>query len=162
MALRRGKPVRAIITIVFLLVVAAGAGFVWLNYDRLTGASQSLVEAGQDTSAPADMTENAVSEKDFDAFQQQTTASLQSTSEALTAQQAELRRLSDLISTLTSKIETLQSQPGLAPAPVVARQITTPARSATTTVPPRNRPAVSKPAGAISVGGAPLPTQPSR
>lgn len=159
--LRRGKPMRTIVTLVFLLIVAAGAGFVWLNYDRLMSTSHALMEGGQDAGAPVGALESAVSAKDFEAFQQQTATSLQSATDALAAQQTELKRLSDQIAALTSKIDLLQSS-GPAPSPTAPRTTAAPPRPVAATVPPRRKPPVPKPAGAISVGGAPLPVQPNR
>ncbi len=159
-ALRKGRPVRTIVTIVFLLIVCAGAGFAWLNYDRLMGASHSLMEAGQDAGPSTDTPESAVSAKDFETFQQQTTSSLQSATEALAAQQTELKRLSDQIASLTSKIDLLQTNPE--PTATAPRSTSAPPRPAMAAVPPRRRPPAPKPAGAVSVGGAPLSVQPGR
>ena len=126
------------------------------------GISHSLIETGQDAAAPADALEGAVSAKDFEAFQQQTTTSLQSATDALTAQQAELKRLADQIAGLTSKIDQMQTNAGPTPAPIVVRPTSAPSRPPVAAAPSHRRPVVPKPAGAISVGGAPLPVQPGR
>jgi uncharacterized coiled-coil protein SlyX len=125
----------------------------------------------------ASAAEGSVSATDFAAFQQQTGSSIQAATELLTAQQTELKRLSDQIQGLTTqvvgltaKIDTMQGRGVLsppapaaaAPAPMVAAPAAPVAARPAPTV-PRKRPA-DRPAGAISVGGAPLPaaTQPPR
>jgi uncharacterized coiled-coil protein SlyX len=102
--------------------------------------------------APATVADKAVGSKDFEALQQQTAASLQSTAQLLSAQQAEIKRLSDQVSALTAKIDTLQH-------PTASAQASMPPPAAPAA---RKKPAAVKPAApAISTGGAPLP-QPSR
>jgi uncharacterized coiled-coil protein SlyX len=119
--------------------------------------------------------EGGVSATDFAAFQQQTGSSIQTATELLTAQQAELKRLSDQIQglttqvvSLTAKIDTLQGRGVLAPsAPPAATAPLAAAPAAPVTARPAltapHKRSVDRPAGAISVGGAPLPTaQPPR
>ncbi len=94
---------------------------------------------------------------DFQAFQQQIAGTMQSTSQLLGAQQAEIKRLSDQIAALAARIDALQSPAASASAQAALPTAPTPAPAA-----PRKRPiAAKKPAPAISVGGAPLP-QPAR
>ncbi|WP_371423296.1 hypothetical protein [Tardiphaga sp.] len=166
--------------IVVLLILGGGGGYLWLNYrEALTDMVQAVTgSTGSRDGAPvlASAAEGGVSATDFAAFQQQTGSSIQAATELLTAQQAELKRLSDQIQGLTTqvvgltaKIDALQGRGVLAP-PAPAAVPTAPvaavpaapvaARPAPTA--PRKRPA-DRPAGAISVGGAPLPTaQPPR
>lgn len=166
--------------IAVLLILGAGGGYLWLNYhDALTDMAQAVTgSTGSRDSAPvlASAAEGGVSATDFAAFQQQTGSSIQTATELLTAQQAELKRLSDQIQGLTTqvvgltaKIDTLQGRGVLAPsAPPAA---TTTPLAAAPAAPVTARPAltaprkrsVDRPAGAISVGGAPLPAaQPPR
>jgi uncharacterized coiled-coil protein SlyX len=133
-----------------LAVIAGVSGLLWLNYDH-------LVEASSHTSAVASSTagEDATALKELQAIQQQTADTLLATRQLLEAQQAEVKQLSEQVSGLTAKIEQLQPRP--APAPPAA-----PAVAATRPAP--KKPPAPKPAGAISLGGAPLPTttQPPR
>lgn len=84
-----------------LLILAGGGGYLWLNYhDALTDMAQAVTgSTGPRDSAPvlASAAEGGVSATDFAAFQQQTGSSIQAATELLTAQQTELKRLSDQI-----------------------------------------------------------------
>jgi hypothetical protein len=161
--------------IIVLLILGGAGGYLWLNYSEtltdmahaVTGSTGSHDGAQVLASAPA---EGSVSAADFAAFQQQTGSSIQTATELLAAQQAELKRLSDQIQGLTTQVAGLTAKidqtqgraavPQAAPAPVAAHLAPTPARPAPTA--PRKRPVADRPAGAISVGGAPLPPQPAR
>jgi uncharacterized coiled-coil protein SlyX len=96
--------------------------------------------------APAE--DKTVGLKDFQAFQQQITATLQSTAQLVAAQQAEIKRLSDQVAALGATIDTLQR-------PAASAQAAAPAPPAP--VAARKKPAAPKQPPAISVGGAPLP-----
>jgi len=167
---KRGRS-GAIGLIAVLLMLGAGGGYLWLNYSEtladmahaVTGSSTGSHDGAQAlASAPA---EGAVSAADFAAFQQQTGSSIQTATDVLAAQQAELKRLSDQIQGLTTQVAGLtakidQSQ-GRAAVPQVAPASTLAAAPAPVRAPPkavRKKPA-DKPAGAISVGGAPLPVR---
>jgi uncharacterized coiled-coil protein SlyX len=158
-----------------LAVIAAAAGFAWFTYaDRL---SEMSFGSSAGSAAPSGANDSSlVAASEFQAFQQQTSEALQSATQLLTAQQAELKRLSDEVSGLTAKIDQLQatlasarqaSPPAIAatrpPAPLAAAPVAAPPAPAAVTA-PRKRPTAPRPAGAISVGGAPLPasSQPGR
>jgi hypothetical protein len=168
--------------IAVLLILGAGGGYLWLNYhDQLTDMAQAVTgSTGSREGAPvlASATEGGVTATDFTAFQQQTGSAMQAATDLLTAQQTELKRLSDQIQGLTTqvvgltaKIDTLQGRGVLAPpapvvaapAPVAAAAQAAPVAARPAPTAPRKRPA-DRPAGAISVGGAPLPAaaQPPR
>jgi uncharacterized coiled-coil protein SlyX len=150
-----------------LIVIGVGA-YGWLNYDRLAELTRSAA-AATGVAPAADRTVNA---DEFEAFQQKTAASLQAMTDQITAQQAALKRLSDQLEGLTGQVAALASKldqtqavgapSSAAPAAVVLSATHAPTTAATPARPaptaPRKRPA---PAGAISVGGAPLPAQPS-
>lgn len=145
--IRRRSP-RVLISIVGLAIIAAAAGYLWFNHGDL---AQRFSSAASPAEAPMVASgEQPVSQKDFEAFMQQTAESLQSMTEGMDSQKADLKRLSDQVSALTAKIETLQSAPPLTgavpvdpgPPPVVAA---------------RKKPPAAKTTGPISVGGAPLP-----
>ena len=154
--------------IVTLVVIGGVADYFWLNYERQTGVS-STANAGVPAAEQSDET---VSLKDFQAFQQQTTDSLQSATQDIAAQQAELKQLSDQIAALTTKIDALQG--GAAPVP---NRLIAPARPAAV-APPKSaiaspgkpataavaskKPSTPRPAGPISIGGAPLPPAPAQ
>lgn len=127
-----------------LAVIAGVSGLLWLNYDHLVEVSSHApaTAGGED---PATL-------KDLQAIQQQTSEALQATRELLETQQAEMKRLSDQVAGLTQKIDQMQSPAAAVPPPgppVVAAARPT----------AKKKPAVPRPAGAISVGGAPLPPQ---
>lgn len=171
-ALPKRRRSGAVGIIIVLLLLGAGGGYLWLNYNEtltdlvhsVTGNTGSHDDAQGLATAPA---EGGVSAADFATFQQQTGSSIQAATDLLGAQQAELKRLSDQIqglttqlADLTSKIDHVQGRgtpPQAASAAALAPRPVRPAPTA-----PRKRPAVDKPAGAISVGGAPLPPQPAR
>ena len=152
------------VTLAVVVLVAAAAGFLWMNYD-------SLVDGFPRSSAPAVGAEDGSElAKEFRAFQQQTSEALAATQQLVDAQQTELKGLTSQIADLTAKIDRMQ--PGAvalpptlsAPAAPLAQpaaprppQAAAPARATVTAPRKRPAPAASRPEGAISVGGAPLP-----
>jgi hypothetical protein len=91
-------------TLAVLVVLAAAATFVWINYDALADGSHrwfagSAPTAADDTSGLA---------QEFHTFQQQTTEALGSTKQLLDAQQGQLAALSSQIADLTAKLERMQ------------------------------------------------------
>lgn len=151
-----GRSRKGIVLAAVLVVLGAAAVWGWLSF------SDELAELGLVTKAPVSTPSigvgDSVAATEFAAFQAQTSASLQSATQLLTAQQAELKRLSEQVAGLTARIDGLQ---GAMAAPAAAATVPTaaPAPAPVATAPrptaPRKRPA--QPAGAISVGGAPLP-----
>jgi uncharacterized coiled-coil protein SlyX len=99
--------------------------------------------------APAEVPDKTVGLKDFQAFQQQIAATLQSTAQLVAAQQADIKRLSDQVAALTAKIDTLQN-------PATSAQTATAAPPPPAPAARKRSPAPKQPPG-ISVGGAPLP-----
>jgi uncharacterized coiled-coil protein SlyX len=155
--LRDGKSYKGIALFVVLLALGAAAGFTWLRHgDRLLEVT-SLASSAGSSAAVAATDASLVAASDFQSFQQQTAEALQSVTELLTAQQAQLKRLSDDVSGLSTKIDQMQST--LASGTTASLP---PARLSVTV--PRRKPPTPRPAGAISVGGAPLvaPPQPVR
>lgn len=178
--LRKRRSFGVIGILALLLIVGAAGGLLWLNLDTVTdmihGAASPASGNGSNADVLASASEPAVSAVDFAAFQQQTGSSIQTATDLLKTQQAELKRLSDQIQGLTMQVSSLtnrmeQLQQGRAPAaptaaataagtPIVAAPVAAAPRPAPTA--PRKRAPADRPAGAISVGGAPLPTAPAR
>jgi hypothetical protein len=171
-SMRKRRSLAPLWTILFLLVLGAVGGFAWMNYDHLLEMTRTATAGSSGTPVLASAPENAVSTGDFSAFQQQTTSSIQSATDLLTAQQTELKRLSDQIEGLSTQVAGLAAKldqsPGrpvaAAPTQHSAAPVAAPVAAAARQAPAaaRKRPAVvARPAGAISVGGAPLPAQPA-
>jgi uncharacterized coiled-coil protein SlyX len=126
------------------MLAAAGSGsaLLWRGYGD---PSFTAVAA---TAAP--VAGKPVGLGDLQALQQQVAASMQSTEKLLTAQQAEIKRLTDQLSLLSGKLDLLQR-------PVTSAQAALPPPAPKPVAPaPRKKPAAPQPAGAISTGGAPL------
>jgi uncharacterized coiled-coil protein SlyX len=148
---------RALSTLVAVLLLAGtGSGSAWLWWAYGSGAPIPSFKSAADKAVA--IVDRPVGLNDFQAFQQQITGSMQSTERLLTAQQAEIKRLSDQVSMLAGKLDLLQR-------PLAAAQAALPAPAHKPAGPaPQKRPHEEKPAGAISTGGAPLaaPVQLSR
>jgi len=146
-ARRRWVPIAFVAGLALLGAASAGA---WYALGNGFPALPSFTSSGA-APGPAEVPDKTVGLKDFQAFQQQIAATLQSTAQLVAAQQAEIKRLSDQVAALTAKIDTLQR-------PAASAQVAAP-------VPPpppaaaRKRPAAAAPKQppGISVGGAPLP-----
>ena len=146
---RRGRARRVFSIVVALAAIAGASAYGWLNYGRLVQAASSAPSPV--AAAVAGNAEETVTLKDFQSFQQQTAQSLQSVDQGIAAQKADLSRLSDQLSALAARLDALQTAAAPAPAPVA------PARPAVGAQ--RKKPPVARPAGPISVGGAPLPQE---
>jgi uncharacterized coiled-coil protein SlyX len=158
--LSSGRSRKGIALAAVLVVLGAAAVWGWLSF------GDELAELGFSAKAPGSTASigvgDSVATAEFTAFQAQTSASLQSATQLLTAQQAELQRLSEQLAGLTARIDGLQSAiaaaapagPGTQPASPTAAPAA-PAAAAPRPTAPRKRPA--QPSGAVSVGGAPLP-----
>jgi uncharacterized coiled-coil protein SlyX len=144
---RRWVPIAVVAGLALLGAASAGAWFAWGNgLPALPSFTSSVAAPG-----PAEVPDKIVRLKDFQAFQQQIAATMQSTAQLVAAQQAEIKRLSDQVAALTAKIDAQQR-------PAASAQATAPAPAPPP--PPsaaRKRPAAPKEPPAISVGGAPLP-----
>lgn len=176
-SLRKRRSFGVVGFLALLLLLGAAGGLLWLNLDTVTDALHGVASPASSSASTSDVlasaTEPTVSATDFAAFQQQTGDSIQGATNLLNSQQAELKRLSDqiqgltmLVSSLTTKIDQIQGRvpapvaaAGSPAAPVAAAPVAAAPRPAPTA--PRKR-APDRPAGAISVGGAPLQTAPAR
>ncbi|QUS39994.1 hypothetical protein RPMA_15025 [Tardiphaga alba] len=170
--LRKRRSFGAVGILAVLLIVGAAGGLVWLNLDTVTdmlhGAANPVSAPGENAEVLASAAEPAVNAAEFTAFQQQTGSAIQTANDLLNAQKVELKRLSDQVQGLTGQLANLtakldQMQQGRAaaaptPAPVaVPTAAAAPAAASPRPAPtaPRKR-AADRPAGAVSVGGAPL------
>ena len=144
---RRWVPIAVVAGLALLGAASAGAWYAWGNgFPALPSFMSSGAAPG---AAPAEIPDKTVGLKDFQAFQQQITGTLQSTAQLVAAQQAEIKRLSDQVAALGATIDTLQR-------PAASAQAAAPA-APPAPVAPRKKPAAPKQPPAISVGGAPLP-----
>jgi uncharacterized coiled-coil protein SlyX len=143
---RRGRWIVRIVVVAGLATLGAGSAFLWRAY---SDGGSIYASVASEKGVAADAADKAVMQRDFLAFQQQIAGTLQSTSQLMAGQQAEMKRLSDQVSALTAKIDALQRPPASAQAAIPAPPPPPPARK---------KPAAPKPPAGISTGGAPLPT----
>jgi hypothetical protein len=142
-----------VLIIIALLVITAASIYVGLNSDSLVQGASSSSESS--AAAPVrNGVEKTVTQKDFQAFQRETTDFLQSVAQDVAAQKADLKTLSDQVAALVAKIDAQQSAVEPTP-PHTAVQPPGLTRPAVTSS--HKKPAPVKPTGPISVGGAPLP-----
>jgi hypothetical protein len=144
----RSRALVRVVVAVMLAGAGSGSALLWRAYGIGLPAFPSFTTVAT-TAAP--VADKPVGLRDLQAFQQQIAGSVQSTEKLLTAQQAEIKRLSDQLSALSGKLDLLQR-------PVTSAQAALPSPAPKPVAPaPRKKPAALQPAGAISTGGAPLP-----
>jgi uncharacterized coiled-coil protein SlyX len=132
-----------------LAIFGVASALLWNAWGNGFPALPSFTSVTAPGTAPAEVPDKTVGLKEFQAFQQQITATMQSTAQSVAAQQAEIKRLSDQVSALAAKIDALQP-------PAASAQAATPVPPPATPA-ARKRPAAAKPPPGISTGGAPLP-----
>lgn len=153
---RRGWLARVLIV---ALLAATGSGSALLWRAAGGGSLQSWLPG---TTAVA--AEKNAGQADIDALKQQIAGLTQSSQQLLAAQQAEIKRLSDQIATLSGKLDLMQR-------PVAGAQAAIPAAKPPEQAPAKKRPEPakplaaakpepkpdgSKPAGTVTTGSAPL------
>jgi uncharacterized coiled-coil protein SlyX len=148
-ARRRWVPIAVVAGLALLGSASAWAWYVW--GDRLPALPSFTSSGPAPGAAPAEVPDRTVGLKDFQAFQQQIAATMQSTAQLVAAQQAEIKRLSDQVAALSAKIDALQPPAASAQAAAPVPPPPPPPPAA------RKRPAAPKQPPGISVGGAPLP-----
>jgi hypothetical protein len=153
---RRSK-VSGVVGIVAMVVVAGALAFLWFSYGDLVRSALFPVMSGAPTVASG---EEAVTQKDIESVKQQTAESLRSMANDLEAQKEELKRLSDQLSAVMARLDTLSSPTAPAQTTAVPAPPVVPARPAVAAAP--RKPPTPKPSGRISVGGAPLPPAPDQ
>src|SRR5271169_5951860 len=133
--LRNSRRTAIVISIV-LALIGSGAVFLWSKYRG----------ALDDFAIKSEAPPQAVSLKVFDEYQQAVAGNLRRYSGMLEDQDAEIKRLSDQVLQLTTKMDSLESR----------------ARDAQAAISPAPKAASKKPAAKprISTGGAPLPPAP--
>jgi uncharacterized coiled-coil protein SlyX len=135
-----------------LALFGSASALLWHAWDGGFPALPSFTSATAPGAASTEAPDKTVGLKDFQAFQQQIAATVQSTAQLVAAQQAEIKRLSDQVAALAAKIDTLQRPAASAQAAAPVPPPPAPAPAAA-----RKRPAAPKQPPGISVGGAPLP-----
>jgi uncharacterized coiled-coil protein SlyX len=141
-------PIAVVAGLALLGSASAWAWYVW--GDGLPALPSFTSSGPAPGAAPAEVPDKTVGLKDFQAFQQQIAATMQSTAQLVAAQQAEIKRLSDQVAALSAKIDTLQP-------PAASAQAAAPVPPPPPTAAARKRPPTPKQPPGISVGGAPLP-----
>jgi uncharacterized coiled-coil protein SlyX len=114
-----------------LAAIGSASAFLWRAYGNNVPTFPSF-----GSTPSADAGDKVVMLKDFQAFQQQITAQTQAATQLLGSQQAEIKRLSEQMTALATKLDTLQRSVTSVQAPPPA-PIPMP--------PVRKKPAVSKP-----------------
>jgi hypothetical protein len=154
-------PALTIVIGVMLVCLGSGSALVARAYGMglptlaLPSFTSSTSVASSPAPTPVAVKPAALS--DLQALQQQVTGSVQATERLLAAQQAEIKRLSDQVVVLSSKLDLLQrplssaqaALPAATPAPAPAPKPVAAAKP--------KKPAAAQSTGAISTGGAPLP-----
>jgi len=148
------------IFVVLVLLAGAGSLATLLWTPAVSASFRSLVAA---TAGPF------VAEKpikgDTDSLHQQIAALTQSHQQMMAAQQAEIKRLTDQVANLSGKLDQLRRPVASAPTAISPVKSTALAPRKVEIPKPVTRPAErelfdTKPTGAISTGGAPLPSEP--
>ena len=137
---RRRMPWTSIIVVAGLAFIGIAAAFLWRSYGSISFPTFS---AGSATPA---VTDKGPGLGELQALQQQSAAQIQTALQLLTAQQAEIKKLSDQLTALGGKVDALQrsvtavppTPPPPAPKPVAppARKKPAAPRSSPTGAPP--------------------------
>jgi uncharacterized coiled-coil protein SlyX len=140
---RRGRSFGVLVALALTGIVSA---LVWRAYGGSGLVLPSFTStASVSSSSPQDM---PVGLKDFQAFQQQLASQMQAATQLLTAQQAQIKGLSEQVAALPEKLDSLQRAAPAAPAP--------PAVPKPTVTPAKKKPVAAKSVDA-STAAAPSP-----
>jgi hypothetical protein len=150
--------------VVLFAFLASGIAYLWLNYGSQVRAAV-LSTSSEETPVVA-QGEGALARSDFEAYRQQSIEMLRSTIAGLDAQKEKFKQISDRLSALESKVDTMQPAPQTTAAAPISQPAQTAAVVPSSVLTPRalapkqpRRPVAPKPPGRVSVGGAPLPAQ---
>jgi cell division protein FtsB len=136
----------SVIVVVALAIMGSASAFLWRAYGNNVPTFPSF-----GSTPPADAGDKVVMLKDLQAFQQQITAQTQAATQLLGSQQAEIKRLSEQMTALAAKLDTLQRS-------VTSVQVAPPAPVPKPIMPPvRKKPVVPKPVEATPAGAPPPP-----
>jgi uncharacterized coiled-coil protein SlyX len=122
---RRRMPWTSIIFVAGLAFIGIAAAFLWRSYGSISFPTFS---AGSATPA---VTDKGPGLGELQALQQQSAAQIQTALQLLTAQQAEIKKLSDQLAALIGRFDSLQQMvaaPQPAPPPTVAKPVAPPVR----------------------------------
>jgi len=149
-----------------LFALLAGVGsvcaFAW------TAAGGTTLRSLMTASAAPSVSDKVLAKSETEALRQQIAVLTQSTQQMMAGQQAEIKRLTDQVASLSGKIDQLQRPVAAAPATVLAAKPTAsaaPKKKSEAKPVASMRPAGRKltdtsPTGATSTGGAPLSIEP--
>jgi flagellar basal body-associated protein FliL len=150
---RRGRRWISIIVILALAATGSASAFLWRAYGNNFPTFPSF-----GATPAADAGDKVIVQKDLQAFQQQITAQTQAATQLLGSQQAEIKRLSEQMTGLATKLDTLQRS-------VTSLQVTAPipSKPAPIPMPPvRKKPVAPKPAEEPAAEAPPSPSPLSR
>ena len=155
-----------ILIVTLLMGTGSGSALIWRTF-----GGGPILPAIASTPVSVAAVEKPSGQGDLRALRQEITGTVQSTQQVLAAQQAEIKRLSEQVSALSSKLEMLQrpvtSAQGAMPAPAPNAVAPAPKKKPDAAKPAAAKPAEAKTAdskpgevkpgsGPISTGGAPL------
>jgi len=150
---RRGRRWISIIVILALAATGSASAFLWRAYGNNFPTFPSF-----GSTPPADAGDKVIVQKDLQGFQQQITAQTQAATQLLGSQQAEIKRLSEQMTDLATKLDTLQRS-------VTSLHVTPPIPIKPTPIPMppvRKKPVVPKPAEEPAAEAPPSPSPLSR
>jgi uncharacterized coiled-coil protein SlyX len=146
----RGRRWISVIVILGLAATGSASALLWRAYGNNLPTFPSF-----GSTPPAEAGDKVIMLKDFQAFQQQITSQTQAATQMLGSQQAEIKRLSEQMTALAIKLDTLQRS---VTSVQVAQPAPTPIKPAPIPTPPvRKKPAVPKPVEASPAEAPPSP-----
>jgi outer membrane murein-binding lipoprotein Lpp len=146
----------------FLAGVGGVCAFAW------TAAGGTPLRSLMTTSAAPSVSDKVLAKSETEALRQQIAGLTQSSQQTMAGQQAEIKRLTDQVASLSGRIDQLQRPVAAAPATVPAARPTasaapkkrSEAKPVASIKPAGRRLTDTSPTGATSTGGAPLSIEP--
>ena len=154
---RRRRSPWIVAVLIGLAMAGAGGAFLWVNMDKLVRlASRDASDSADSSSGDKAML------TDLLATQQKTTEDMDTLKAAVEDQQGQLKSITDQLAALSAKLDAMQTPPAPPPppAPIAPTPPSARAQQLAPKVAARKPPHAARPAGPISVGGAPLSTAP--
>jgi len=145
---RHRAPWLSIIVVAGLATIGVASAFIWRSYGSNVPA---LLIFSSGKPSPADTAKKIPGLAELETLQQQSAAQMQTALQLLTAQQAELKTLSNQVLVLEGKVDTLQRSVTAAPPPPAPKLAVRPVRKKPVALNP-------KPTGAPP--SAPIPIAP--